>query len=73
MCQAMFTVKAGSNPVLTSKLIEIVKKNNMTTVLVVFLLVTSIIFNCVFFNIITQNQKLILDEIEELKNKSYEG
>ena len=45
----------------------------MTIVLVVFLLVTSIIFNCVFFNIITQNQKYILDKIEELKNKSYEG
>jgi hypothetical protein len=45
----------------------------MTIVLVVFLLVTSIIFNCVFFNIVTQNQKYILDKIEELKNKSYEG
>jgi hypothetical protein len=39
------------------------------TIVLVFLSVTSIIFNCVFFNIITQNQKLILDEIEELKNK----
>ena len=34
-----------------------------------FLLVISIVLNIMFFNIITDNQKHILDKIEELKKK----
>ena len=35
----------------------------------VFLLITSIIINVVFFRVITDNQKHILDNIDELKKK----
>jgi Na+/melibiose symporter-like transporter len=34
-----------------------------------FLLVVSIVFNMMFFNILSDNQKFILDKIEELKRK----
>ena len=38
-------------------------------ILLAILLVVSIIFNFVFFDIIAKNQKFLLDNIEELKNK----
>ena len=37
-------------------------------IILVFLSIASIMLNVMFFDILTKNQKLILDEIEELKN-----
>jgi hypothetical protein len=37
-------------------------------IILVFLSIASIMLNVMFFNILTDNQKLILDEIEKLKN-----
>ena len=36
-------------------------------ILLAILLVASIIFNFIFFDVLTKNQKFLLDQIEELK------